>query len=82
MLAEDAEVHSDGGGKVSAARVVIRGRDRVARFLAGVFRKKRVTARCRRGDGQRRAGAGVPVRRRGRFGRGRCASRAACGPCT
>ena len=27
MLAEDAEVHSDGGGKVSAARVVIRGRD-------------------------------------------------------
>ena len=41
MLAEDAEVHSDGGGKVSAARVVIRGRDRVARFLAGVFRKKR-----------------------------------------
>lgn len=40
MLAEDAEVHSDGGGKVSAARVVIRGRDRVARFLTGVFRKR------------------------------------------
>ena len=39
MLAEDAEVHSDGGGKVSAARVVIRGRDKVARFLTGVFRK-------------------------------------------
>jgi RNA polymerase sigma-70 factor (ECF subfamily) len=40
MLAEDAEVHSDGGGKVSAARVVIRGRDKVARFLTGVFRKR------------------------------------------
>ena len=40
MLAEDAELHSDGGGKVSAARVVIRGRDKTARFLAGVFRKR------------------------------------------
>src|SRR3954451_1715897 len=40
MLAEDAEVHSDGGGKVSAARVVIRGRDKAARFLTGVFRKR------------------------------------------
>jgi RNA polymerase sigma-70 factor (ECF subfamily) len=41
MLAEDAEVHSDGGGRVSAARVVIVGRERAARFLAGVFGKKR-----------------------------------------
>ncbi|HEY1191380.1 MAG TPA: RNA polymerase sigma factor SigJ [Gemmata sp.] len=40
LLAEDAEAHSDGGGKASAARVVIRGRDRVARFLTGVFRKR------------------------------------------
>jgi RNA polymerase sigma-70 factor (ECF subfamily) len=40
LLAEDVEVHSDGGGKVSAARVVIRGRDKVARFLTGVFRKR------------------------------------------
>lgn len=40
MLAEDAEVHSDGGGKATAARVVIRGRDKVARFLTGVFRKR------------------------------------------
>jgi RNA polymerase sigma-70 factor (ECF subfamily) len=40
MLAEDAEMHSDGGGKASAARVVIRGRDKVARFLTGVFRKR------------------------------------------
>ncbi len=41
MLTEDVEVHSDGGGKASAARVVVRGRDRAARFLAGVFSKKR-----------------------------------------
>lgn len=39
MLFDEAEVHSDGGGKASAARVVIRGRDPVARFLTGVFRK-------------------------------------------
>ncbi|WP_165227277.1 RNA polymerase sigma factor SigJ [Aquisphaera insulae] len=40
MLAEDAEVHPDGGGKASAARVVIRGRNKVARFLTGVLRKR------------------------------------------
>ena len=39
MLTEDAEVHTDGGGKTTAARVVIQGRSRSARFLAGVFRK-------------------------------------------
>ena len=38
---EDVEVHSDEGGKVSAARVVIRGRSRAAKFLAGVFHTKR-----------------------------------------
>ena len=32
MFTRDAEVHSDGGGKVSAARTVVRGRDRAARF--------------------------------------------------
>jgi RNA polymerase sigma-70 factor, ECF subfamily len=41
MFTEDVEVHSDGGGKVSAARVVVRGRDRAARFLVGLFSKKR-----------------------------------------
>jgi len=41
MLSEGAEVYSDGGGQVSAARVVIRGQERVARFLSGVFSKKR-----------------------------------------
>ncbi len=40
MLTEDAELLSDSGGKVPAARAVITGRDRAARFLAGVFSKK------------------------------------------
>jgi RNA polymerase sigma-70 factor (ECF subfamily) len=40
LLTEDVEVRSDGGGKISAARVVIRGRDRVAKFLSGVFSKR------------------------------------------
>ncbi len=37
MFMEGAEVHSDGGGKATAARVVIRGREKAARFMAGVF---------------------------------------------
>lgn len=41
MLTQDVEIHSDGGGKRSAALVVIRGPERVARFLAGVFHKHR-----------------------------------------
>jgi RNA polymerase sigma-70 factor (ECF subfamily) len=41
LLTDDIEVYSDGGGKVSAARVVIRGRSRSARFLSGVFSKRR-----------------------------------------
>lgn len=41
LLTDDAEVYSDGGGKVSAARVVIRGRSRSARFLSGVFHKRK-----------------------------------------
>ncbi|MDX1966434.1 MAG: RNA polymerase sigma factor SigJ [Planctomycetaceae bacterium] len=40
LLTEDVEVHSDGGGKVPSARVVIRGRSRAARYLAGVFSRK------------------------------------------
>jgi RNA polymerase sigma-70 factor (ECF subfamily) len=39
MQTEDAEVHSDGGGRVWAARVVLRGRDRASCFLTGVFRR-------------------------------------------
>ncbi len=41
FLTDDVEVYSDGGGKVTAARVVIRGRERIARFLAKVFHTKR-----------------------------------------
>jgi RNA polymerase sigma-70 factor (ECF subfamily) len=41
LLTDDVEVYSDGGGKVTAARVVIRGRNRIARFLAKVFHVKR-----------------------------------------
>jgi RNA polymerase sigma-70 factor (ECF subfamily) len=39
LLASDARVVSDGGGKVAAALDVIEGADRVAAFLAGVVRK-------------------------------------------
>lgn len=41
LFTEDVEIYSDGGGKVSAARVVIRGRNRAGRFLTGVFSKFR-----------------------------------------
>jgi RNA polymerase sigma-70 factor, ECF subfamily len=40
LFAPDATLLSDGGGKVRAARNVIRGADRVARFLLGVTRKQ------------------------------------------
>jgi RNA polymerase sigma-70 factor, ECF subfamily len=39
MLAQDARLVTDGGGKVTAAMNVISGADRVAAFLAGVVRK-------------------------------------------
>lgn len=39
LLAEDAVALTDGGGKVLAARNPIHGRDRVARFFAGIGRK-------------------------------------------
>jgi RNA polymerase sigma-70 factor (ECF subfamily) len=41
LLTDDVEVYSDGGGKVTAARVVVRGRHRIARFLAKIFHIKR-----------------------------------------
>ena len=41
LLAEDAVLRSDGGGKRSAALAPILGRDRIARFLAGIARKVR-----------------------------------------
>ena len=39
LLAEDAVCATDGGGKVTAARNVISGADRVARFIIGVMAK-------------------------------------------
>ena len=39
LLASDARVVTDGGGKVQAALNVIEGADRVASFLVGVVRK-------------------------------------------
>ncbi|WP_225992499.1 RNA polymerase sigma-70 factor [Actinomadura montaniterrae] len=39
ILAEDVVAWSDGGGKVTAARNMIAGRTRVARFLLGVARR-------------------------------------------
>jgi RNA polymerase sigma-70 factor (TIGR02957 family) len=37
MLAENVSSTADGGGRVGAARRVVSGRDRVARYLAGAF---------------------------------------------
>ena len=39
LLAEDAVLYSDGGGKVAAALAPIYGADRVARFILGVRKK-------------------------------------------
>ncbi len=39
LLAEDAALHSDGGGKRLAALNVVHGRDRVTRFFVGTARK-------------------------------------------
>lgn len=39
LLAEDAELLSDGGGKVTAARKPIHGADHIARFLTGLVNK-------------------------------------------
>jgi RNA polymerase sigma-70 factor (ECF subfamily) len=38
LLADDIEIWSDGGGKVTTAHNVIHGRDKVSRFLLGVIR--------------------------------------------
>ena len=44
LLADDVRLASDGGGKSSAARNVLHGPDRVARFLVGIHRKYRNAA--------------------------------------
>jgi RNA polymerase sigma-70 factor, ECF subfamily len=42
LLAEDAVLHTDGGGRKTAARNLILGRDRITRFLIGLSRKGRI----------------------------------------
>ncbi|MGY1620398.1 RNA polymerase sigma-70 factor [Geodermatophilus sp. SYSU D00691] len=37
LLADDVVARSDGGGVVNAARMPVTGRDKVARYLAGIF---------------------------------------------
>jgi RNA polymerase sigma-70 factor (ECF subfamily) len=44
VLAEDAVLYSDGGGKRAAALNPIYGADRIARFFAGVLRKNSALA--------------------------------------
>jgi RNA polymerase sigma-70 factor (ECF subfamily) len=44
MLADDAVLYSDGGGKRAAALNPIRGADRIGRFFAGVLRKNSALA--------------------------------------
>jgi RNA polymerase sigma-70 factor, ECF subfamily len=41
LLTRDVSLHSDGGGKASAAINILEGRDRVARFLVGIWLKFR-----------------------------------------
>jgi RNA polymerase sigma factor (sigma-70 family) len=48
LLAQDVEIHSDGGGKVLAFRNVIRGIDRALRLFAGLRRKNAPTAQLLR----------------------------------
>ncbi len=40
LLADDTQLHSDGGGRKIAALNVIRGAPKVARFYAGLARKR------------------------------------------
>lgn len=39
LLAEDAILYSDGGGKVTAARKPVYGKENIARFLSGISKK-------------------------------------------
>ena len=44
LLAQEVEIHSDGGGKVLAFRNIIKGLDRALRLFAGLRRKNAATA--------------------------------------
>ncbi|SMF61412.1 sigma-70 family RNA polymerase sigma factor [Allosphingosinicella indica] len=48
LLAQEVEIHSDGGGKVLAFRNIVRGIDRVLRLFAGLRRKNAPVARLLR----------------------------------
>lgn len=48
LLAQEVEIHSDGGGKVLAFRNVIRGLDRALRLYAGQRRKNALTVQLLR----------------------------------
>jgi RNA polymerase sigma-70 factor (ECF subfamily) len=48
LLAEDAVLYSDGGGKVAAALVPVRGADHIARFFLGVLKKSPPNMEIRR----------------------------------
>ena len=48
ILAADAVLYSDGGGKVAAALAPIRGADRVARFFLGIMKKAPADLEIRR----------------------------------
>jgi RNA polymerase sigma-70 factor (ECF subfamily) len=45
LLAEDVVAVSDGGGKVAAARNLVRGRDHVSRLMVGIAAKARADFR-------------------------------------
>lgn len=46
LLAADATLHADGGGKKRAALNVIHGRDKIAAFFAGLARKQAATVKA------------------------------------
>ncbi|WP_198961337.1 RNA polymerase sigma factor SigJ [Pseudonocardia sp. MH-G8] len=62
LLDPDVVLHSDGGGRVRAARKPVHGADRVARFLAGIQRKRSY----RPWPARINAGPGVVLSRDGR----------------
>jgi RNA polymerase sigma-70 factor (ECF subfamily) len=48
ILANDAVLYSDGGGKAAAALAPIRGADKIARFLLGIMKKAPASMKVRR----------------------------------
>jgi RNA polymerase sigma-70 factor (ECF subfamily) len=48
ILANDAVLYSDGGGKAAAALAPIRGADKIARFMLGIMKKAPASMKVRR----------------------------------